>query len=300
MTKRTSCIEVIKCSWNLSTENTTFDLLANISNLTTNLSKWKKDVFGKPNKKIKLLLKVIDKLKAKTPSNCITSLVNKKLLELEVLYDTQEEISKQQSSNNTIALGERNTTFFHVTTLKRRKRNNIDCIQDKNDNVISSRPEIAEVLTSHFADLFTENSTNSDDLIFSHINPCILIEENYDLTSIPSPEEIWDVVKNLKSNKAPGPDGFPVSFFKHNWGIVGPKLIVVIQEFFRNRKLHPELNKTFLFLIPKKKHPKNPADFRPIGLCNTPYKIIAKILANRLKKSLEKIFSPLQSAFFFL
>lgn len=59
------------------------------------------------------------------------------MLELEALYDTQEEIARQQSRNNTIALGERNTNFFHVTTLKRRKRNNIDCIQNTLDSVVS-------------------------------------------------------------------------------------------------------------------------------------------------------------------
>lgn len=74
-------------------------------------------------------------------------------------------------------------------------------------------------------------------------------------------------------------------------------MVAVIHNFFKTRKLNPDLNKTFLFLIPKNKNPKTQADFRPIGLCNTPYKVIAKIMANRFKKSPEKIISPLQSTF---
>lgn len=92
-------------------------------------------------------------------------------------------------------------------------------------------------------------------------------------------------------------NGFLVSFFKHNWDIVCPHLVAVVQDFFQDKKLDEKLNKTFLFLIPKTKHPKSPSYYRPIGLCNTPYKLIAKLMANRFKKSLENIISPLQSAF---
>lgn len=196
------------------------------------MNEWKKNVFGKPNKKIKILLKQIDIISSKLLDNNNTDLLNQKLLELEALYDTQEEIAKQQSRDNTIALGERNTKFFHVTTLKRRKRNNIHCIQDRDNKVVSSRQDIEEVLTSYFSDLFTESSNNLDKEIFKHVQPCISVEENISLTAIPSSEEMWNVVKKLKSNKAPGPDGFPVSFFKHHWEIVGPQLISVVQDFF--------------------------------------------------------------------
>lgn len=153
---------------------------------------------------------------------------------MEALNDTQEEIARQQSRNNTITLGERSTTFFHVTTLKRRKRNHIECIQDKDTNVVSTRSEIEEVFASYFSDLFIESPSTSDEHIFSHIKPCISMGENLELTSIPTAQEIWEVVKELKPNKAPGPDGFPVSFFKHNWGIVGPQLVSVITRLLHN------------------------------------------------------------------
>jgi len=56
-------------------------------------------------------------------------------------------------------------------------------------------------------------------------------------------------------------------------------------------------NNTNVVLIPKGKNPECIKDFRPISLCNIIYKIVSKILANRLKVFLGEIISQNQSAF---
>lgn len=59
----------------------------------------------------------------------------------------------------------------------------------------------------------------------------------------------------------------------------------------------PKLNDTHICLIPKTKNPQKVTEYRPISLCNVIYRILAKVLANRLKKILPGVVSNSQSAF---
>ena len=58
-----------------------------------------------------------------------------------------------------------------------------------------------------------------------------------------------------------------------------------------------EINQTFICLIPKVKRPKHSKEFQPIPLCNVVFKIVTKIIVNRLKIILSSIVSPYQSVF---
>ena len=74
-------------------------------------------------------------------------------------------------------------------------------------------------------------------------------------------------------------------------------MIVAVLDFLNSGIMLLEINYTHIVLIPKIKSLERILDYRPISLCNVIYKIISKVLANRLKLILPKLISPSQSAF---
>lgn len=109
--------------------------------------------------------------------------------------------------------------------------------------------------------------------------------------------EIETTFRSLNSNKASGPDGFPFSFFKSSWDVVGKEVVVAIKSFFQSGELLRESNNTLIALVPKIPNPGKVGDYRPISCCNMIYKCIAKILAIRIRSVLPHLIDPVQSAF---
>ena len=74
-------------------------------------------------------------------------------------------------------------------------------------------------------------------------------------------------------------------------------VLAVFEEFYQRSKFEKSLNATFIALIPKKNGASNIQDFRPISLVGSVYKILAKVLENRLKKVLDQLISESQNSF---
>ena len=74
-------------------------------------------------------------------------------------------------------------------------------------------------------------------------------------------------------------------------------VLAVFEEFYLHSKFEKSLNATFLALVPKKNGASNIRDFRPISLAGSVYKILAKVLANRLKEVLDQLIFESQNSF---
>lgn len=88
-----------------------------------------------------------------------------------------------------------------------------------------------------------------------------------------------------------------MGFYQNNWEVVGDEVCNAVLTFFRTGHLDGFINHTHIDLIPKLANPSRVTEFRPISLCNVLYKIVAKVLANRLKCILPLIISSNESAF---
>jgi hypothetical protein len=110
-------------------------------------------------------------------------------------------------------------------------------------------------------------------------------------------DEINTTLFQMAPLKSPGTKGYGVSFYQHHWESIGGKVCEAILDFLNGGPFCPSINETFIALIPKMTNTATVADFRPISLCNVLYKIVAKVLANRLKLYFPSIISQHQSAF---
>lgn len=104
-------------------------------------------------------------------------------------------------------------------------------------------------------------------------------------------QEIEETIFSMATNKAPGPNEFTVEFFKACWPIIKSDLLILVRNFHRTKKFLPAINATFLTLIPKSNQADSPDKFRPIALCNVLYKILSKLMVERLKSILPSIIS---------
>ncbi|GLT27742.1 hypothetical protein SLA2020_027180 [Shorea laevis] len=207
----------------------------------------------------------------------------------------KELIWKQKSRSKWVREGDANTHFFHRVAKGRRAYNNIAGL--KCDGAWIDDPDIVKnEIVRYFRSLFQGESWNRPkpgDIKFQQIS-----EEKKDWLERPfSVEEIEEGLRSCDGSTASGPDGYNFNFLKFAWHCIKEDFINFFSEFYRNGKLVRGLNSSFIALIPKKLNAVELKDYRPISLLECVYKLLAKVLANRLKSVISEIVSDTQSAF---
>jgi hypothetical protein len=129
------------------------------------------------------------------------------------------------------------------------------------------------------------------------IAPRITQDNNDRLVAPITREELKEALFQMHPDKAPGPDGFNPAFYQHFWDLCGNDIFEAAKDWLERGYFPASLNETNICLIPKYDNPTSMKDLRPISLCNVLYKMVSKMLANRLKGCLEKCVSEEQSAF---
>ncbi|GJV84453.1 RNA-directed DNA polymerase, eukaryota, reverse transcriptase zinc-binding domain protein [Tanacetum coccineum] len=149
---------------------------------------------------------------------------------------------------------------------------------------------------SHFCKRFQQPPSTSTSFNFTFANPLSPIQSVH-LERNCSREEIKKAVWDCGGDRAPGPDGFSFKFFTTFWDLVEDDVVRFANEFFASGSFPKGCNSTFITLILKVSNAKFVSDFHPISLIGCQYKIIGKILANRLSMVIGSCISAEQSAF---
>jgi len=153
-------------------------------------------------------------------------------------------------------------------------------------------------IVNYFMNLFCTNPLLKDQLLVEDVIPHLVGEHINDmLTMLPSHEEIRKVVFNLNKDSAPGPDGFGAFFFQTYWDVVHKEVIDAVLQFFISGWLLPNYNANTLILITKSPNADAIEQFRPIAMANFKFKVISKIIADRLAQILPSLVSNNQKGF---
>ncbi|GJY38512.1 RNA-directed DNA polymerase, eukaryota [Tanacetum coccineum] len=176
--------------------------------------------------------------------------------------------------------GDDYSKFFHGIIKKKRSQLAIQGIFFEGDWVVNPN-SVKNEFFNHFANRFS-SLANSRIIINSQFPTRLSLDQIDDLERVVSYGEIKRAVYDCGANKSPGPDGFTFEFFRRYWTLIDLDVVAVVFEFFSLGKFPFGCNASFITLIPKTQDAKLVKDFRPISLIGSIYKIITKIMANRI------------------
>ncbi|GKV02143.1 hypothetical protein SLEP1_g14613 [Rubroshorea leprosula] len=260
---------------------------------------WNREVFGNVDAQFEKVTNMVDQLDMKNEDFDLEEFeLSQRQEGVQEMWDIlrkREVIWRQKSRSNWVKLGDANTRFFHKVANGRKAQNNIMGLIC--DGRWVEEPDLVKrEIAKYFSRLFQGdlwNRPKSTGICLQQISE----ERKVWLERPFSTEEIEERLRSCEGTKALGPDGYNFNFIKFAWSTLKEDFVNFFNEFYQNGKLVKGINSSFLTLIPKKHNPTELKDYCPISLIGCDYKLLAKVLANRLKLVMPEIISETQSAF---
>ena len=177
------------------------------------------------------------------------------------------------------------------------KTNSINGLRDSVGGWHTDAGEIGSIAVDYFTTLFSISNPSTIEEVIAPVKQVVCPDMNARLMAPYSAEEVKRALFQMSPSKSPGPDGMTALFFQKFWNIVGTNVTDAVLDFLNCGKMLSSINFTHIALVPKVKSPDCMPQFRPISLCNVLYKIVSKVLVNRMKVILPWVISDSQSAF---
>ncbi|KAL5704561.1 hypothetical protein ACHQM5_022969 [Ranunculus cassubicifolius] len=253
---------------------------------------WNRHVFGNVDTTLNEIQKQIEQLQpylfeSGVPNDYLLAHEQELLIDYEDKLHQKEAMWYQKSRLTGYQLGDSNTRYFHTVAIKRRRRNEILRMKNHLGVMVYEEPQIANILVDYYGNLFTSDELQIDSEFLNVIPQLVEQNDNDSLQNPITDSEIKSALHSIGSTKSPA----------IYWDIVGPQLCSMVKYFFTEGSFVKEINHAHVILIPKEDGAAMPESFRPISLLNVSYKVISKLMVNRLRPILQKLISPQQSAF---
>lgn len=261
------------------------------------LKLWHRESFGKMEKRLtycKSAILFFDRIEEMRPLAAqefrLRCKIKEKVFEL---ANNIEEKWRQRSRCKWLQLGDKNTSFFHATSSSRVSKNRVTALEVEGQHTADQNLIQAAFLNQLKNLLGTRHDT-------SPFDPTALYSPSLSVADLDAPftmREVESAVRSLAKNKASGPDGIPNEFLQSYWTEIQDDIMRMVHGFYQGRLSLIEVNRANVIMIPKNNSPTSVNDFRPISVINVIPKLLAKILANRLKYKMPGLISANQTAF---
>ena len=201
--------------------------------------------------------------------------------------------------------GEKNSSYFLKLEKRNQKLKTISTLITETGESLRKQEAILKEQQRFYQHLYTARPVIPEEL--DNLEPQFLNNssikklselEKHSCDDILTLEECTTALKDLPNGKSPGSDGLPAEFYKIFWPEI--KFLVFDTYLYSNQlgEMSIDQRRGVITLIPKpEKDLRYLANWRPISLLNTDYKILAKALANRLQTVLNNIIDTDQSGY---
>jgi hypothetical protein len=194
--------------------------------------------------------------------------------------------------------GDANTKFFHAFANGRKQKCAIYALRSPS-GLVSDKNAIQELIYLFYHELMGADepkmlSTHPD--LWSGSRRASNLE-NEELMRTFTLDKLDAVLKETKTDTAPGLDGFPALFYKKFWPMLCRPVLQILNGFALGTVDIARLNFGILSLIPKVPGAEDIKKFRPIALINVIFKLVSKAYAIRLSLVAHRTISPAQMAF---
>ena len=167
-----------------------------------------------------------------------------------------------------------------------------------NNGIITNQQNILKELKIFYKNLLqskhvdNQNQSKSPFLVKENIKT-LSMQEQAKCEGLITEREVIKVLKDMKNGKSPGTDGYTAEFYKFFWKDIGNFVLESLNESFNTGELQGVIT-----LLPKDNKPREMIkNWRPITLLNVDYKLLAGVLASRMKEVLPGIIQNEQKGF---
>ena len=188
--------------------------------------------------------------------------------------------------------------MFYQTEKRNQTKKQIITLQNEQNKTLTNNHEILKECHNYYQQLYKKqnNCKLTQQQLLTNIPKLVATNQNKQLTKPIQKSELKQAIEQTENEKLPGIDGIPIEFYKTFYDLLETELLKLHNNIlFREKEITNTMHQAIITLIPKKGDTNKLKYWQPISLLCNDYKILTKILANRIKNILPEIMSEEQT-----